>query len=127
MCIRDSICSIVEDSDNNLWISVSNGISKYNLKTEEFTNYNSLNGIGVYEFTPHSGLLLPNGEICFSGNNGFVTFSPVSYTHLDVYKRQRSESLSDHVYRSRTHCHHNDSIHCAYQTRCCLLYTSRCV
>lgn len=49
---------------------------KYNLKTEEFTNYNSLNGIGVYEFTPHSGLLLPNGEICFSGNNGFVTFSP---------------------------------------------------
>lgn len=30
----------------------------------------------VYEFTPHSGLLLPNGGICFSGNNGFVTFSP---------------------------------------------------
>ena len=74
--IENDICSIVEDSDNNLWISASNGISKYNLKTEEFTNYNSLNGIGVYEFTPHSGLLLPNGEICFSGNNGFVTFSP---------------------------------------------------
>ena len=45
--IENDICSIVEDSDNNLWISASNGISKYNLKTEEFTNYNSLNGIGV--------------------------------------------------------------------------------
>ncbi len=74
--IENDVCTIVEDNENNLWISASNGISKYNLKTEEFTNYNSLNGIGVYEFTPHSGLLLPNGEICFSGNNGFVTFNP---------------------------------------------------
>ncbi len=74
--IANDVCTIVEDNENNLWISTSNGISKYNLKTEEFTNYNSLNGIGVYEFTPHSGLLLPNGEICFSGNNGFVTFNP---------------------------------------------------
>ena len=74
--IENDICTIVEDRDDNLWISTSTGISKYNLKTEEFTNYNSLNGIGVYEFTPHSGLLLPNGEICFSGNNGFVTFNP---------------------------------------------------
>ena len=24
----------------------------------------------------HSGMLLPNGEVCFSGNNGFVTFNP---------------------------------------------------
>ncbi len=74
--IENDICAIVEDPDRNFWISASNGISKYNPDTEEFTNYNSLNGIGIYEFTPHSGSLLPNGEICFSGNNGFVTFSP---------------------------------------------------
>lgn len=74
--IENDICAIVEDEDGNLWISANNGISKYNLATEEFTNYNSLNGIGIHEFTPHSGLLLPNGDICFSGNNGFVTFSP---------------------------------------------------
>ena len=46
--IENDICSIVEDNDNNLWISANIGISKYNLKTEEFTNYNSLNGIGVW-------------------------------------------------------------------------------
>lgn len=74
--MENDICAIVEDRNKMLWISVSNGISKYNPKTEKFVNYNSLNGIGIYEFTPHSGMLLPNGEICFSGNNGFVTFNP---------------------------------------------------
>lgn len=74
--LDNDVCAIVEDKDNKLWISVSNGISEYDPKSNLFVNYNSLNGIGVYEFTPHSGTLLPNGEICFSGNNGFVTFNP---------------------------------------------------
>lgn len=74
--MENDVCAIVEDPNRMLWISLSNGISKYNPQTGKFTNYNSLNGIGIYEFTPHSGMLLPNGEICFSGNNGFVTFNP---------------------------------------------------
>lgn len=74
--IDNDVCAIVEDRNHKLWISVSNGISEFDSEKEEFINYNSLNGIGVYEFTPHSGMLLPNGEICFSGNNGFVTFNP---------------------------------------------------
>ena len=74
--IDNDVCAIVEDRNHKLWISVSNGISEYDPEKEQFINYNSLNGIGVYEFTPHSGILLPNGEVCFSGNNGFVTFNP---------------------------------------------------
>lgn len=74
--MENDICAIVEDQNQMLWISVSNGISKYDPQTGKCVNYNSLNGIGIYEFTPHSGLLLSNGDICFSGNNGFVTFSP---------------------------------------------------
>lgn len=74
--LDNDICAIVEDRNHKLWISLSNGISEYDPETDAFVNYNSLNGIGVYEFTPHSGTLLPNGEICFSGNNGFVTFNP---------------------------------------------------
>lgn len=74
--IDNDVCAIVEDRDHKLWISTSNGISEFDQEKEQFINYNSLNGIGVYEFTPHSGMLLPNGEVCFSGNNGFVTFNP---------------------------------------------------
>ena len=29
------------------------------------------------------------GELMTSGLSGLITFWPVSYTHLDVYKRQR--------------------------------------
>ena len=74
--IDNDVCAIVEDRNHKLWISVSNGISEFDPEKGQFINYNSLNGIGVYEFTPHSGMLLSNGEVCFSGNNGFVTFNP---------------------------------------------------
>ena len=74
--IDNDICAIVEDRDHRLWISANTGISEYNPEAGSFVNYSSSNGIGVYEFTPHSGTLLPSGEVCFSGNNGFVTFNP---------------------------------------------------
>lgn len=74
--IDNDVCAIVEDKEHKLWISTSNGISKYDPDNDKFVNYNSLNGVGVYEFTLHSGTLLANGEVCFSGNNGFVTFNP---------------------------------------------------
>ena len=74
--IDNDVCSIVEDREHKLWISTGCGISKYDPDADTFVNYNSLNGVGVYEFTLHSGTLLPNGKVCFSGNNGFVTFDP---------------------------------------------------
>lgn len=74
--IDNDVCAIVEDREHKLWISTGCGISKYDPDTDTFVNYSSLNGVGVYEFTLHSGTLLPNGKVCFSGNNGFVTFDP---------------------------------------------------
>lgn len=74
--IDNDVCAIVEDREHKLWISTGCGISKYDPDADTFVNYNSLNGVGVYEFTLHSGTLLPNGKVCFSGNNGFVTFDP---------------------------------------------------
>ena len=73
---ENDVCAIVPDEKHNLWISTSNGISRYNIKTKECANYNIFNGVAIQEFTPHSGAMLPNGDICFSGNNGFVTFTP---------------------------------------------------
>lgn len=74
--IDDDVCAIVEDQSGNLWISTSSSISRYNPTTEEINNYTQASGIGVREFTPHGGLALPNGEICFSASNGFITFNP---------------------------------------------------
>ncbi len=37
--------AIIEDNENNLWISTDNGISKYNQEDETFQNYNKNDGI----------------------------------------------------------------------------------
>lgn len=74
--ISDDICAIVEDNTQQLWISTSNAISKYKPSEGKIRNYNQFGGIGIQEFSPNSGTGLPDGNICFSGNNGFVTFDP---------------------------------------------------
>lgn len=72
----DDIFMMVEDRSQNLWISATGNISKYSPETGQLYNYPLGNDIGSQEFTPHSGLLLPNGDICFSTNSGFISFSP---------------------------------------------------
>lgn len=72
----NNICYIVEDNKANLWISATSGISRFDIKTGKFLNYNFSNGIKISEFSPHSGLKLHDGRIVFSGNNGFTIFDP---------------------------------------------------
>lgn len=74
--IDNEVAALVEDMEGNLWMSTTSGISRFNPEQESFVNYHLNNGIGIEEFTPHSGILLPNGEIAFGGNNGFITFNP---------------------------------------------------
>ena len=61
----------------------------------------------------------------------FADFAPVSYTHLDVYKRQRLHCVGELsgrgiVRRSAGEVHSCNEIHVP-RLRGCLLYTSRCV
>ncbi len=73
---EDDVCAIAEDRNQCLWISTNDGVSRFFPDHKTFVNYDRNNGIGVQELTPHSGLALPNGDIAFSGSNGFVTFNP---------------------------------------------------
>lgn len=72
--IDDNVCAIVEGVDN-IWISAGTGISELNPNNLQFRNYNYFNGIEVREFTPQGGICLPNGDIYFSGSNGFLSFN----------------------------------------------------
>ena len=55
----------------------------------------------------------------------YILFIAVSYTHLDVYKRQLQELSKDEdvIFTGYTY---GDNLHQLY-THACLLYTSRCV
>ena len=53
-----------------------------------------------------------------AGMNGIEVFSPVSYTHLDVYKRQLGSIFQ--------WCERNDRTRKEANAKGCLLYTSQC-
>lgn len=72
----NDVCAIVEDRNGYLWISTISGISRFDVENKEFTNYDHSSGIKVDEFTPHAGIRLSDGQILFSGNNGFTSFNP---------------------------------------------------
>lgn len=72
--LDNNICSLVESSDRKLWMSTVNGLIMFDPVGGEVRNYHRHNGIDIREFTLHSGIALPDGNLCFAGSNGFVTF-----------------------------------------------------
>lgn len=69
------LCMIVTDREDNLWVDAGNYISRYDPVEDEIHNF--LVGItDAQEFTPHCGLQLPDGRVCFSARKGFILFDP---------------------------------------------------
>ncbi|MDB5014681.1 MAG: barA 2 [Daejeonella sp.] len=75
---NNTINAIVPDAMNNLWLSTNNGISKFNLKTKVFKNYNLSNGLQSFAFSGGAGLRAKNGDIFFGGENGFNALNPAT-------------------------------------------------
>ena len=72
--MSNTICNLVEGADNTLWMSTDKGITGYSLEDGNIRNYPFSNGIQIREFTLHGGVALPDGTVCLTGNDGFVTF-----------------------------------------------------
>jgi len=74
----NKICGMLVDGKNNLWISTTNGISKFNPDNEKFINYSVQDGLQGIEFEEFVALKTRDGEMLFGGNNGFNLFDPNS-------------------------------------------------
>lgn len=80
----NSLHGIVEDKQQNLWISSKNGISRLALKNVQsinhfdytFTNFNITDGLQGKEFNRSSALCTSDGEIFFGGPDGLNAFYP---------------------------------------------------
>lgn len=68
------ICKLLAGADGNLWMSSLQGICCYTPSTGEIRNFPFSNGIHLREFTYRGGVSMPDGTLCFTGNDGFVTF-----------------------------------------------------
>ena len=70
------IKGILEDDAQNLWISTNKGLSKFNMVTEIFKNYDANDGLQSDEFGELARFKTKNNEFMFGGVNGLNTFFP---------------------------------------------------
>ncbi len=72
------INGILEDRENNLWLSTNYGLSRFNPYTGKFRNYTVNDGLQSNEFNSNAYALSPYGEMYFGGINGINIFDPLA-------------------------------------------------
>lgn len=73
---NNSIKSIEEDQEGNLWLSSNHGLSRYNPRTLDIVNYDVSDGLQGNDFEELASANRQNGELLFGGINGLNTFYP---------------------------------------------------
>lgn len=72
----DVILSIIEDDGNYLWLSTEVGISRFDLKTKAFRNFDQNDGLWFTDFEEKSALKSHDGLIWFGSKKGVLYFDP---------------------------------------------------
>jgi ligand-binding sensor domain-containing protein len=72
------VYGIVEDKQNNLWLSTNRGITKFDTKNLTFTKYYESSGLQSDEFNQGAYFKSSTNQIYFGGINGFNVFDPLS-------------------------------------------------
>ncbi len=72
------IYDILEDNQQNIWLSSGLGLSLFDSKTQTFINYDTEDGLQSLEFNLKACFKADDGEIFFGGMNGFNSFYPDS-------------------------------------------------
>ncbi|MCB0284860.1 MAG: hypothetical protein KDF60_19935, partial [Calditrichaeota bacterium] len=73
----NSIQGILGDEKNGaIWVSTFQGISRFDIKTETFQNFDIKDGIQSNLFADGAALKTRNGDFLFGGSGGFTMFRP---------------------------------------------------
>ena len=107
------IYAILEDEQNNLWLSSNGGLMKFNSESWKCEGFDIIDGIQSTQFNNYSGYKTSQGMMLFGGINGITMFYPsniksskstnkVLITKLQVnnnviYANDKSKILSDHI------------------------------
>ena len=80
-----SIQAILADEENEaLWLSTFDGLSRFNIKTEQFNNFSLADGIQGQLFADGACLKTSGGLFIFGGSNGITVFNPDEITKNSV-------------------------------------------
>ncbi len=61
---------------SSLWLSTNRGLSRFDLRTETFKNYDTSHGLQADEFNMNAHFQSEAGELFFGGTGGFNAFFP---------------------------------------------------
>ena len=73
---NEVVNGLLSEDDQALWISTNKGLSRFDLATEGFKNYDVSHGLQSNEFNLRAHLKSSTGEMFFGGVNGFNAFFP---------------------------------------------------
>lgn len=92
---NNTVHGILEDQQNNLWISTNQGLVRFNTKTNTGQTYDRENGLEVTEFSDGAFYKdLRTETLFFGGTNGFVTVKPNAYIMADYMPQINLKGLS---------------------------------
>ena len=92
---NNTVHGILEDQQNNLWISTNQGLVRFNPKTNTGQTYDRENGLEVTEFSDGAFYKDSRTETSFfGGTNGFVTVKPNAYIMADYMPQINLKGLS---------------------------------
>ncbi|HEX6180816.1 MAG TPA: two-component regulator propeller domain-containing protein, partial [Chitinophagaceae bacterium] len=72
----NSVSTIQRDEDGYLWIGLINGLCRYNMKKNIFTQFSQKDGIVRNEFHDGRSYRLKDGRLIFANQDDFVYFNP---------------------------------------------------
>ena len=92
---NNTVHGILEDQQNNLWISTNQGLVRFNPKTNTGQTYDRENRLEVTEFSDGAFYKDSRTEtLFFGGTNGFVTVKPNAYIIADYMPQINLKGLS---------------------------------
>ena len=79
----NSIKSILEDEEGNLWLGTNRGISFFNVNKSTFTNFTKFDGLNGNEFNYSSAYKTQDGIMLFGSTMGLNVFDPKKIRQSD--------------------------------------------
>ena len=73
---NEVIYGILPDNYNHIWLSTNYGLSRLNIDSKQFKNFDTSDGLAGNEFNYGAFLKLNNGDLVFGGANGLDFFNP---------------------------------------------------
>ncbi|RBQ02420.1 hybrid sensor histidine kinase/response regulator [Pedobacter miscanthi] len=105
---NSNVFGVIEDEENNLWISTDKGLSKLLTGTGKFINYTKSDGLAGNDFNVRSFLKDSHGQLFFGGYDGLTAFypgqininkniAPVTFTGLKLFNQPVAVNGSDGI------------------------------